>query len=104
MKVVEKKISTQPAAKSISKSEQFVNIELKPSMTVAELKTLFNELLSLQLSVLTPKGNEAGDSRKLRALTETDLNGKIVQLNGAEKNSVIQTLKSETGLQVQILL
>ena len=102
--MVKKKISSQPAAKSISTSEQSVNIELKPSMTVLELKTHLKEMVSLEVSVLTPKGNEAGDSRKLRALTKTDLNGKIVQLNGAEKNSVIQTLKSETGLQVQILL
>ncbi len=77
------------------------NIEIKPSMEVEELKGQFLNLFAKQITVYTTSGNVAGDKRKLRALTDKEIKGKInIELKNIDEAS-LTTIFELTGLTIK---
>jgi len=70
---------------------------IKSTMTVGELK----ELLENKYDILTPSGNIAGDSRKLRALTEKDIS-KGVELELDFDSNMSDKFHAITGIKVSL--
>ena len=73
-------------------------IEVKSTMTVKE----FKQQLEDKYEVLTPKGNVAGDERKLRAMTEMDISkGKVLYFEANE--SLSEFIYKNTGVKVVLI-
>ena len=74
------------------------NIKVKSSMTVANLKQQFKDIFNIDIIIQTQKGNPAGESRKLRAVTSENISKEIsIELTSMDTKNINKFIK-ETGI------
>lgn len=71
--------------------------KVKSTMTVSDLNGQFES----DYRVLTPKGNVAGDDRKLRALTDMDISKELEFELELKADDFIEKFKEKTGITVE---
>jgi hypothetical protein len=91
-------LTAAPLTKDVlnsSEESNGISVEIKSTMTVKELK----DQLQNKYDILTPKGNIAGEDRKLRALTDMDISkGMVVKIKASE--NLIDVIHKMTGIQI----
>jgi hypothetical protein len=77
-----------------------ISIRFSSSLTVKDIQNQFKELFNKDVIILTPKGNTAGENRKLRALTEKDLKTEIIVPLEKLTKKGLKEVKKLTGIHI----
>lgn len=83
------------------KSLDTASIRFSASLTVLDIQNQFKELFDKNVIVLTPKGNAAGENRKLRALTDKDLKTEIIVPIEKLTKKALKEVKKITGIHIE---
>lgn len=83
-----------------SKASDSTFIRFSSSLTVLDIQDQFKELFDKKVVVLTPKGNTAGENRKLRALTDKDLKTEIIVPIEKLTKKALKEVKKITGIHI----
>ena len=76
-------------------------MEIKATSTVKELKDYFFSKFNENIILHTPKGNLAGDSRKLRALTNPKNEKLPAHLNSHDFVELLEEIRKRFGIDIQ---
>ncbi len=99
---VEGKSSKKELSQSIDTATE-KEIIISASMTVSELKVQIKTLFSKNIEVYTTAGNVAGDGRKLRALTDSEIKGKYTHRLMIINDESLEKINVLTGLTLKLI-